>query len=36
MKQARTPRGKGPGALELIEEATSLLRRAPAEVLALY
>jgi hypothetical protein len=36
MKQAGTPRSKGIGALELIEEATFLLRRAPVEVLALY
>jgi hypothetical protein len=36
MKQARTPRGNGIGALELIEEAISMLRHAPLEVLALY
>jgi len=34
--QTGTPRSKGIGALELIEEATSLLRRAPAEIHALY
>lgn len=36
MKKGGTPRSRGIGALELIEEATFLLRRAPAEVLALY
>ncbi len=36
MSKGETPGGKGIGALDLIEEATSLLRGAPAEVLALY
>ena len=36
MKQAKIVRSKGIGALELIEEATFLLRRAPVQVLALY
>jgi len=36
MKKAGTPRSKGIGALELIEEATFLLRRAPVEIMALY
>jgi hypothetical protein len=36
MKQSKIARDKGIGALELIEEATALLRGAPVEVLALY
>lgn len=36
MKRSRTSRYRGITALELIEEATSLLRGAPAEALALY
>ena len=36
MKHAGTPRSRGIGSLELIEEATFLLRRAPVEILALY
>lgn len=36
MRRTRSTRTRGIGALELIEEATSLLRAAPAEVLALY
>lgn len=36
MKHAKVARDKGIGALELIEEATSLLRGAPVDVLVLY
>jgi len=36
MKRTAAPRGEGRKALELVEEATSLLRRAPLECLALY
>ena len=36
MKEHRAERADAPGALELLEEATFLLRRAPLEVMALY